>query len=265
MLRAPATRRSERVGQLVVNPGGPGGSAVDYAELGPFTFGATLTRYFDIVGIDPRGVGKSTPLECADTKQTDEFFAEDPDPDTRAEATEVDRINRAFGQGCEERHPELTKHISTVEAAKDMDILRAALGERQLDYLGASYGTLLGATYADLFPRHIRRMVLDGALDPTLSSEELYLGQAGGFETALTAYVRYCIHQGNCILGSDETAAKRRVGQLLQQLDQSPLPTASRPLTEGLGRYGVVLPLYVRSLWPVLTHRPDPGHPGRAW
>lgn len=254
VLRAPATRRGERVGQLVVDPGGPGGSALDYASSGAFTFGATLTRYFDIVGMDPRGVGKSTPLECAGTKQTDEFFAEDPDPDTPTEATEVDRLNRAFGDGCAERHPELTKHVSTVEAAKDMDILRAALGERQLDYLGASYGTLLGATYADLFPRNIRRMVLDGALDPTLSNEGLYLGQAGGFETALAAYVQSCLDQGDCVLGSDQEAAKRRIRQLLDQLDKKPLPTSSgRPLTEGLGRYGVVLPLYVKSLWPILT------------
>jgi pimeloyl-ACP methyl ester carboxylesterase len=254
VLRSPATRRGERVGQLVVNPGGPGGSGVNYAAAGAFTFGDELTRYYDIVGFDPRGVGKSTPLECGDTKLTDEFAGVDPDPDTRAEVSEFDRINRAYGQSCLTRSGDLARHISTIEAAKDMDILRAALGERQLDYLGASYGTLLGATYAELFPHNVRRMVLDGALDPTLSSEQVNIGQARGFETALDAYVKYCIGEGSCVLGNEVAEAKHRIRQLLDQLDSSPLPTSSgRELTEGQARYGVVLPLYNKTYWPLLT------------
>jgi pimeloyl-ACP methyl ester carboxylesterase len=254
VLRSPATRRSERVGQLVVDPGGPGGSAVDYASSGAFTFGGPITRYFDLVGMDPRGVGRSTPLVCGDTAQTDEFVGVDPDPDTPAEVKDFDKVNRAFGERCVAKDAELTRHMSTIEAAKDMDILRAALGERQLDYFGASYGTLLGATYAGLFPHNIRRMVLDGALDPTLSNEQVNLGQARGFETALTAYVNYCIDRGDCVLGDDPDQAKQRIRQLLDSLDSNPLPTASgRQLTEGLGRFGVVLPLYVKSLWPILS------------
>ncbi len=100
VLRVPAARRAQRVGQLVVDPGGPGGSAVDYATAGPTVFGNQLSRYFDIVGMDPRGVGESTPLECGDTKQTDEFVGVDPDPDTPAEVSEYDRVNREFGQLC---------------------------------------------------------------------------------------------------------------------------------------------------------------------
>ena len=254
VLRAPASRRSERVGQLMVNPGGPGGSAVDYAGSGAFTFGGPLTRYFDIVGMDPRGVGESTPLECGDTEQTDEFAGLDPDPDNPDEVTEYDDVNREFGESCVTNSGDLASHMGTIEAAKDMDILRAALGERQVDYLGASYGTLLGATYAELFPHNVRRMVLDGALDPTLSNEQLNLGQARGFETALTAYVEYCIGEGNCVLGDDVDAAKQRIRQLLDDLDSNPLPTSSgRQLTEGLGRYGVVLPLYLKAYWPILT------------
>ena len=254
VLRSPATRRGERVGQLVVNPGGPGGSGVNYAAGGAFTFGDELTRYYDIVGFDPRGVGKSTPLECADTKLTDEFATVDPDPDTPAEVSQFDRINRVFGQSCLTRSGELAGHISTNEVAKDMDILRAALGERQLDYLGASYGTLLGAKYADLFPHNVRRMVLDGALDPTLSSEQVNIGQTRGFETALDAYVKYCIGEGDCVLGNDVAGAKHRIRELLDQLDSSPLPTSSgRELTEGQARYGVILPLYLKAYWPLLT------------
>src|ERR1700712_3068438 len=223
VLRAPAARRGQRVGQLVVNPGGPGGSGVDYASSGSSTFGDQLTNYFDIVGFDPRGVGQSTPLECAGTAQTDEFLSADPDPDTPAEARRLDRLTREFGQGCLSRSGELTRHVSTVEAAKDMDILRAALGERQLDYLGASYGTLLGATYANLFPTHVRRMVLDGAIDPALSNEQLSLGQAHGFEVALRAYLQDCVARGSCLLGDTVDAGARRIKQLLPQGAATPL------------------------------------------
>lgn len=254
VLRAPAQQRSERVGQLVVNPGGPGGSGVDYAASGPFTFGDELTRYYDIVGFDPRGVGRSTPLTCGDTRQTDEFLAADPDPDEPSEAATLDRLTRAYGEACLDNSGELARHMSTVEVAKDMDVLRAALGERQLDYLGASYGTLLGATYADLFPTHVRRMVLDGAIDPALSNEQISLGQAGGFQVAFNAYLEDCVKQGSCPLGDTVEAGAARIARLLDQIDATPLPTSGdRQLTEGLATYGIFLPLYLKEYWPLLT------------
>ena len=254
VLRAPASRRGERVGQLVVNPGGPGGSGVEYAATGSFTFGDKLTNYFDIVGFDPRGVGKSTPLVCAGTQQTDEFLSADPDPNEPAEVARLDKLTRELGEGCLSNSGVLTRHVSTVEAAKDMDILRAALGERQLDYLGASYGTLLGATYADLFPSRVRRMVLDGAIDPSLSYEQLSLGQARGFETALRAYLEDCVRGDNCVVGDTVDAGARRIAQLLDQIDAEPLPTSGdRELTQGLAVLGIILPLYVKDYWPLLT------------
>ncbi len=254
VLRVPATSRDKRVGQLVVNPGGPGASGVDYAASGQTTFGKQLTRFFDIVGFDPRGVGKSTPLECAGTRQTDELLSADPDPETPAEVARLGQLMREFGEGCLANSGDLTRHVSTVEAAKDMDILRAALGERQLDYLGASYGTLLGATYADLFPSRVRRMVLDGAIDPSLSYEQLTLGQARGFEVALRAYLENCIAAGDCPLGDSVEAATSRIAQLLEQIDAEPLPTDhDRELTEGLAVLGIVLPLYAEDYWPLLT------------
>ena len=254
VLSDPAKRRGQRVGQLVVNPGGPGASGIDYAASGSFSFGEKLVRYFDIVGVDPRGVGQSTPLECAGTQQTDEFLSADPDPETADEVARLDRLTLELGRGCLSKSGDLARHISTVEAAKDMDILRAALGERQLDYLGASYGTFLGATYADLFPKNVRRMVLDGAIDPSLSNEELSLGQAKGFETALRAYLKNCVEAGGCILGQTVEAGAQRIRQLLDDVDANPLPTSSdRPLTEGLALYGIVLPLYAKEYWPLLT------------
>lgn len=254
VLRVPAQRRGQRVGQLVVNPGGPGGSGVQYAASGSDTFGDQLSRYFDIVGFDPRGVGESTPLECAGTKQTDEFLSVDPDPDDAGEVARFDRLTREFGQGCLTNSGELGRHMTTVEVAKDLDILREALGERQLDYFGASYGTSIGATYADLFPTHMRRMVLDGAIDPTLSTLQLSLGQAHGFETAIRAYLQDCVDQGDCILGDSVETGTRRIRQLLDDIDARPLPTTSgRELTEGLAQLGIILPLYVKEYWPLLT------------
>ncbi len=254
VLRAPAAKRGQRVGQLVVNPGGPGGSGVQYAASGPYAFGNRLTDYFDIVGFDPRGVGKSTPLECAGTQQTDEFLSLDPDPDNADEEVRFDRLTREFGEGCLKNSGDLAKHMSTPEVARDLDILRAALGERQLDYFGASYGTSIGATYADLFPTNIRRMVLDGAIDPTLSTLELSLGQAHGFEVALGAYLQDCVDQGDCLLGDSVDAGAQRIQRLLEDLDATPLPTASgRELTEGLAQFGIILPLYNQDYWPLLT------------
>ena len=234
VVRVPATDRANRIGQLVVNPGGPGGSGIDYAEGGRNTFGAALTRVYDIVGFDPRGVGKSTPVQCLGQKQTDAYVSSDPDPDTAAEVRAFEALNRAFGQACAQHSGELAAHLSTIEAAKDIDVLRAALGEPRLDYLGASYGTYLGSTYADLFPTHVGRMVLDGALDPALSNEQLTFVQAKGFQTALDAYLADCISRGSCPLGTSVAQGGQRLRQFLDQLDAKPLPTGTdRPLTEG--------------------------------
>ncbi len=255
VLRAPAGQRSHRIGQLVVNPGGPGGSAVDYAASGSLQFGPTLTRYFDIVGMDPRGVGRSDPVTCADTAGLDAYVSADSGPDNPREVATYDRVTRTLGQGCARRSGALVRHVSTVEVAKDMDILRAALGERRLDFLGASYGTFLGATYAQLFPTHVRRMVLDGAVDPKLSTTQIALGQARGFETALRAYVQDCVSHGGCPLGGSLEEGLSRIRQLLAQIEATPLDTGTdRPLTIGLASYGVLQPLYNQQLWPVLSN-----------
>ena len=265
VLRVPATDRGKRVGQLVVNPGGPGGSGVQYAAGGAAVFGEKLTRLYDIVGFDPRGVGQSTPLDCMDTAQTDTVIASDPDPDTPAEVAELDRLTRAFGQGCLDKSGDLARHMSTTEAARDIDILRDALGEPELDYFGASYGTLLGATYADLFPDNVGRMVLDGAIDPALSNEALSLGQAKGFEVALRAYLADCVAQGDCASGDTVDAGARRVRQLLDDVDARPLPTGTdRELTAGLAQLGIWLPLYVKEYWPLLTESLEQAYDGNG-
>ncbi|WP_310961509.1 alpha/beta hydrolase [Nocardioides terrisoli] len=254
VLRVPAGVPSQKVGDLVINNGGPGGSPVDYAQAAPTQFGARLLDRFAIVGMDPRGVGQSDPLECVGTHDLDEMLASDPDPDTEKERNRMDALIHRFGEGCLAHDAGLARHMSTVEVAKDTDILRAALGDPKLDYLGLSYGTFLGATYANLFPHHVGRMVLDGAIDPKLSNLQLSLAQAHGFEVALRAYVKSCVDQGGCILGNSVDQGTRRVRTLLDQIEAHPLPTGtSRPLTAGLAMMGVWMPLYVKSWWPELT------------
>ncbi|MGY2877176.1 pimeloyl-ACP methyl ester carboxylesterase [Marmoricola sp. URHA0025 HA25] len=252
VLEVPA--QGHRIGSLVVNPGGPGGSGVQFAAGGSLQFGNVLSDAYDIVGFDPRGVGQSDPLKCVDTAELDRLVAFDPDPDTDAERAEMDQLIHQLGQGCLDESGDLARHMSTKEAARDMDILRAALGQRKLDYLGSSYGTFLGATYADLFPGHVGRFVLDGAIDPSLSNEQLGLGQARGFETALRAYVKDCVDRGSCFLGSTVDEGLRTIQGLLASLEQKSLPTGERrELTEGLGMIGIWMPLYVKSYWSQLS------------
>jgi pimeloyl-ACP methyl ester carboxylesterase len=166
----------------------------------------------------------------------------------------MDQLVRGFGQGCLDRSGDLARHMSTTEVARDMDILRAALGEAKLDYLGASYGTFIGATYADLFPSHVGRFVLDGAIDPALSNEQLSLQQAHGFETALRAYVQDCVDRGGCFLGGSVDAGIARIQAFLAQVEKTPLPTGEdRDLTEGLATLGIWMPLYIKDYWPQLS------------
>ncbi|MCW2781160.1 MAG: tripeptidyl-peptidase Serine peptidase family [Marmoricola sp.] len=254
VLKVPAADPSKRIGSLIVNPGGPGGSGTQFAAYGALEFEQTLADDFDIVGFDPRGVGHSTPLECASTAEKDALIAADPDPDTKAERDHSDALIRQFGEGCLRESGDLTRHMSTVEAAKDMDILRAAVGDPKIYYFGASYGTFLGATYANLFPTHVGRMVLDGAIDPALSNEQLSLAQAHGFEVALRSYVQDCIDQGGCFLGDTVDAGTKKIRAFLDAVEANPLPTDSdRELTEGYAMVGIWLPLYNKLAWPQLT------------
>ena len=252
VLKVPA-EGGDPIGSLLVNPGGPGGSGVDYAAAAENYFGEALRESYDIVGFDPRGVGASTPIDCLSDDELDAFISADPDPDTEQEVRSSDKLMRSFGQGCLERSGELTRHVSTEEAARDMDILRGVLGQDRLAYFGASYGTYLGATYADLFPERVGRMVLDGAIDPTMDSVDTSLVQAKGFEVALRAYVEHCVDQGACFLGGSVDEGLAKIQQLLESLDAEPLPgVGDRVLTEGLAVLGIWAPLYNRDYWSAL-------------
>jgi pimeloyl-ACP methyl ester carboxylesterase len=256
LLKVVASNPAGRIGSLVVNPGGPGGSGVDYAKAADYIVSGPVRAAYDIVGFDPRGVGASSPINCLTDRELDNFLGTDPTPDDKSEEQHFADVSKAFAAKCKANGGPLLAHVSTIEAAKDMDVLRAALGEAKLDYLGKSYGTFLGATYADLFPTKVGRFVLDGAEDPDTTSSQVNEGQAVGFETATRAYVQDCVGRGDCPLGNSLNAGMQKLRDFLKQLDTSPLPLADpyvKALTEGWASFGVAYPMYDQGLWPQLT------------
>jgi pimeloyl-ACP methyl ester carboxylesterase len=257
----PATGHGGR--SLFLNPGGPGASGMDFVDYMSGLFGDRVRARYDLVGVDPRGVGASTPLDCLSDGAFDRFTASDPDPDSPAEIEASRELIENFGRGCEKRSGALAAHVSTEEAARDFDIVRALLGESHLDWFGASYGTQLGATYATLFPQRVGRMVLDGAVDPSLSGIRSSLGQTTGFERALRAYVKDCVKRRSCPLGRTVDPAIDRIAALLQSMDKRPLKTVEhRKLTEGLAFYGMVVTLYNKSTWGMLSQALDSAFKG---
>ena len=248
---APAT--GDRIGSLVVNPGGPGAPGTSTAEDADSYFAPELRESYDIVGFDPRGTGESSPIDCFTDSELDDYIAGDPDPDNRREVRTYTDDVEEFWEGCEEKSGALGSHVSTIEVARDMDVLRAVLGEEKLAYLGFSYGTRLGATYAELFPANVGRFVLDGAVDPSIPTLEGSLSQAEGFETALRAYLQDCVDKGDCFLGSTVDEGLATISELLDDIDEEPLPTSDeRNLTIGLAFYGLVTPLYSKESWSLL-------------
>lgn len=264
LLKVPAQDPDARVGSLVVNPGGPGAPGTDYAASATQVFRKPLLDAYDVVGFDPRGTGDSDPVDCLSDDELDAYLAGDPDPDTPEEVTTYEGWVDALGRGCAARSGALAAHVTTVEAARDMDVLRAALGESTLTYFGASYGTKLGATYADLFPDKVGRLVLDGAVDLSISSRELSLEQAAGFETALRAYVSNCVEgTDSCFLGDSVGEGLQRIRDFIDSVDADPLPgSGGRELEVGNAFYGIVLPLYSRDYWVILSQALKAGFAG---
>lgn len=254
VIRLPATDSGKRIGSLVINPGGPGGSGVDYARAARYLFPPPVLARFDVVGLDPRGVGGSTPVRCLSDRQLDSWVNQDPDPDNPAELAGLVAESRRYGTACRTRNRDLLAHVGTKDAARDMDVLRAALGDPKLTYLGKSYGTYLGTKYAELFPRRIRALVLDGAVDPALSGDQLNLAQAGGFEDNLEAFLRRCVTGGSCPLGGTLPAARAALDRLEARVDRSPLPSSDgRTLGSGAVFLGLAAALYSpQTGWPEL-------------
>lgn len=245
LLRGSRADPERRIGSLLVNPGGPGGSGTDLARY--LRLPRSVTERFDIVGFDPRGVGDSTALDCHTHLQ--EMYDADPTPETDEERRALLEVSQRFTDECEERHGELLDHMGTVSVARDLDLVREALGEERLDYLGYSYGTVIGQQYARLFPERVRTMVLDGVVDPDIGGLDGAAFQAAGFEGALEAFITWCDSTG--CAGSDTAAV---VDRAIAAVEAGPVPSrrADRPATPGNLFLGIAQALYAEWMWPEL-------------
>ncbi|CAD5922001.1 Alpha/beta hydrolase [Streptomyces sp. KY75] len=243
--RAAATGPARRIGSLVYNPGGPGAGGASSLEEGmDESFGAAVRARFDIISFDPRGVGGSIPaLTCEpaeaepEAEETEEPAEETPEDSSDAVAplyprTEADRSAAASGartaaEDCEEHSGPILRHVGTEDAARDLDVLRAALGERRLTYLGWSYGTSLGTSYAEQFPRRVRAMVLDGAIDPSLDWRQRVISQSVGFRRSVDDYAEQCAEiAGDSCPGASPQEIRALIERLYQRAEREPLPVA---------------------------------------
>ena len=249
VLRAAARDQDNRLGSIVVNPGGPGGSGVDYAYNADYIFSPDITDVYDIVGFDPRGVAQSEPIACFTPEEIDENMASDSKPDNDAEIAATLEDSEAFAKKCLENTDNL-EHFTTSETARDMDILRAALGEKKLNYVGKSYGTYLGTLYADIFPNNVGRFVLDGAVDPNIPMKDQNLAQAIGFDGALKAFVKDCATQSDCPFTGTPAQSQATIIATLQAAATTPLPQRNpndgdnRVITESIVFVGMASSLY---------------------
>ncbi len=253
MLKVAATGTA--LGSLLINPGGPGVSGMDYAQLAKQAFGDPVLANYDVVGFDPRGVGESAGVRCLPDAAMDDLFASDATPDSGAEVSVLEKQNARLAAGCQARNSaDLLAHLDTLSVVHDMDVLRAALGDPVLNYYGASYGTYLGAWYAQTFPWRVGRMVLDGAIDPSLSTQAYARGQAAGFHLALSDYVASCVKDTSCPLRGTAEAGMTQLVALADKLDARPLRTRTgRVLTQSLMLYGLGMAAYDNRFWPRLT------------
>ncbi|MEV6298863.1 alpha/beta hydrolase [Actinoplanes sp. NPDC051861] len=268
MIRIRSERQKNRIGSLLLNPGGPGGSGVDVAVY--LSFGQALgglpteiTDRFDIVGFDPRGVSRSSPVKCISDKDQDANFGADPDPVSQADFDQFAALQKRIADGCAAKYGDQLPFFSTEQAARDLDALRAAVGDPKLTYLGYSYGTLLGATYAQLFPQNIRALVLDGAVDPTEGYIQGSEAQAKGFERAFTNFTEWCGETpGKCPIAPD---ARGAVTDALAKAENSPVRgDDGREATPGWIFIGLISSLYTESGWTSLAEAIDGLQNGEA-
>ena len=233
IIRYNATDQRHKLGALVVNPGGPGASAFDYAYNAENIVSAAIREKYDIVGFDQRGVGQSDPIRCLTDKETDEMLAGPMITDTSENQRKMIENAKFFASKCKKAAGDRLTHLSTLDSAKDMELLRLALNQQKLNYLGKSYGTYLGTLYASLYPSKVGKMILDGAIDPSISIQEQNLAQAKGFELALNQFL------------SENNISKVSVANLFKKLRKQSLTTKStRKLNDSLAILGVAIALY---------------------
>jgi pimeloyl-ACP methyl ester carboxylesterase len=247
VFRAPSTDRTHRIGSLVLNPGGPGAPGIPFARDATTVFPEELRQRFDLVGFDPRGVGQSAPIRCLTDSQLDAYTQLPAYPANAAEQAQLVSAAQELARTCQQHSGSELQHLSTADEARDMDVLRAALGDSKLTFYGASYGTFLGTLYAELFPTRVRALVLDSAIDPARSGPTDDVEQAQSFEHVLQLFISFCVRSGNCPLGGSMAEANHRLDQLMAQVAKQPLPgsngrvVGSGPLLAALA-YGMYDP-----------------------
>ena len=250
--RRPASQPDQRIGSLLVNPGGPGVPGTALVDAAALHFSKTLLSRFDIVGWDPRGTGKSSPVDCIDN--LDDYFAADPVPRTPAEKQEAIDSAEAFDAACESRSGRVLPYVSTQDSARDIDQIRRALGEDKISFFGFSYGSELGGMYATLFPTHVRAMVVDGASNPNVGYAEQLKEQVIGLERALQRMLDDCARKSSCAFHNNGDPT-RAFDALMTKLNTNPLPgpEGRPPIGLGIAFYAVSSGLYLQQFWRSTT------------
>jgi pimeloyl-ACP methyl ester carboxylesterase len=254
MVRAAATKPAKRIGSLFVNPGGPGASGVELVRESLEVFPKAVREQFDIVGFDPRGVNSSTAIRCIDN--LDGHDALDMSPDDAAELDALVTAAEDYADACASRNDATLAYLSTDAVVRDLDLLRQAVGDKKLTYLGFSYGTHIGALYAERFPDRIRALALDGAIDLSQDLESFRKAQAVAFEGALKRFLADCAKKSSCAFYEGGKSA-RAFDQLMASIDRDPIPALrlhdSRLVGPGLAWSAVLGGMYSKELWPLLA------------
>ena len=250
LIRKPAIDSAHRIGSLLTNPGGPGASGIDYLRQSAPSL-KSLNARFDLIGFDPRGTGQSEPIRCLTGPQEDAFNALDSVLDDPIEKAAAIQADKNFVAGCQAMSGRVLPFVDTPSVSRDVDRIRAALGDAKLSYLGFSYGTYIAEWYAHLFPGRVRALALDGVLDPALSFNDFVLEQIKGLQKNLDAWATDCKSKSTCAWGrTGDPIAK--IVNLLNGLDNHPMQVGTRQLTRAIALYGIGVTLYGTEGWPFL-------------
>jgi pimeloyl-ACP methyl ester carboxylesterase len=254
LIRYPA-QPAIREGAILLNPGGPGGSGIDFAAAAAeaLNFEMGLGGRFDIIGFDPRGVDRSGGIDCIDDDAVEAMLYTDDTPDDAIESAASVAQQMMFGHACRQLYGDTLRHYSTENTARDMDSIRAALGDEQLSYVGISYGTYLGGVYATLFPERVRAMVLDSAYEPSGDSEyDQWVTQLVGFEEAFANWAAWCEEGTECDFADVDVGA--RWDTLIAALEANPAKSdGGRPVNHVAMETATVSALYSEIAWPALA------------
>lgn len=241
-------------GSLIMNPGGPGGSGVDLMQYASTFFSQDVLETYQVVSFDPRGVFRSDGIECLSDSELDQW-RETSSFDPETDSLDVIREEyRSVGEACQENSGPVLEHMDTQSVARDMDVMRAVLGDAQTNYLGFSYGTQLGSTYAELFPERVGRFVLDGAVDPSLTSSQITLGQAQSFDESLREFVRDCTENNNmCFTDGSVEDGLAQIQDILDRTQDETVTADGRTVSTVTAAEGVLVPLYSPASYGTLN------------